>query len=104
MKLASRREGRDGALLVVSRDHTSAVSAAAIAPTLQAALDDWDHVEPALRVLYSEINTGRALGSFPLDEAVLDAPLPRAWQWLDASAFPQHGALMATAFGRSPSD
>lgn len=102
MKLASRRAGRDGALLVVSRDHSSAVSAAGIAPTLQAALDDWQQVEPALLALYGELNAGRARGSHPLDEAALDAPLPRAWQWLDGSAFPQHAALMAKAFGRPP--
>ena len=67
MKLASRREGRDGALLVVSRDHSRAVVAADIAPTLQAALDDWTQVEPALQALYGELNAGRARGSHPLD-------------------------------------
>lgn len=102
MKLASRREGRDGSLLVVSRDHATAVSAASVAPTLQAALEDWEQVEPALQALYGELNAGQARRSFPLQEASLDAPLPRAWQWLDGSAYPQHAALMAKAFGRAP--
>lgn len=102
MKLASRRQGRDGALLVVSRDLGTAVAAAQIAPTLQAALDDWPRVEPALAALYDELNAGIAPGAFALDHADLDAPLPRAWQWLDGSAYPQHGALMARAFDRPP--
>ncbi|HXC60420.1 MAG TPA: fumarylacetoacetate hydrolase family protein [Steroidobacteraceae bacterium] len=100
MKLASRRKGRDGELLVVARDLSSAVSAAHIAPTLQAALDAWENVEPALKNLYALVNAGTASGQFTLDQAVLDAPLPRAWQWLDGSAYPQHGELMATAFSR----
>jgi fumarylacetoacetate (FAA) hydrolase len=102
MKLASRRDGRDGSLLVVSRDLSSALCAARVAPTLQAALDDWEQVEPGLQALYDALNAGRTTHSFRLEEAVLDAPLPRAWQWLDASVFPQHGALMAKAFGRAP--
>lgn len=104
MKLASRRQGRDGELLVVARDHGSAVSAAHIAPTMQAALDDWERASARLAALYGELNVGTAAGAFALDEAVLDAPLPRAWQWLDGSVFPQHAALMAKAFNRSPHD
>jgi fumarylacetoacetate (FAA) hydrolase len=100
MKLASRRQGRDGALLVVARDLATAVDATGIAPTLQAALDDWDRVAPALAQLYSQLNGGKAANAFALDEATLDAPLPRAWQWLDGSVFPQHAALMARAFNR----
>jgi fumarylacetoacetate (FAA) hydrolase len=100
MKLASRRQGRDGALLVVARDLATAVDATAVAPTLQAALDDWDRVLPALARLYSQLNAGTASGAFALDEATLDAPLPRAWQWLDGSVFPQHAELMARAFNR----
>jgi fumarylacetoacetate (FAA) hydrolase len=102
VKLASRRAGRDGALLVVSRDLATAVAAMDIAPTMQAALDDWDAVAPALSGLYSRLNAGAAQGAFQLDQSTLDAPLPRAWQWLDGSAFPQHAALMAKAFGRPP--
>lgn len=100
MKLASRRQGRDGALLVVARDLATAADATAIAPTMQAALDDWDRLAPALAKLYSQLNAGTAAGAFALDEATLDAPLPRAWQWLDGSVFPQHAALMARAFNR----
>ncbi len=102
MKLASKRQGRDGALLVVSRDLANAVAAAQIAPTLQAALDDWPRAAPALAGLYEELNAGTARGVFALDQADLDAPLPRAWQWLDGSAYPQHAALMAKAFNRPP--
>ena len=102
MKLASKRAGRDGALLVVSRDLGTAVAAGDIAPTLQAALDSWEAVAPALRELYARLNAGTAAGAFRLDEAQLDAPLPRAWQWLDGSAFAQHAALMAKAFSRPP--
>lgn len=87
-------------MLVVSRDLTRAVEAIGIAPTLQAALDDWSEVVPALQELSSRLNAGTAAGSFAFDEVELDAPLPRAWQWLDGSAFPQHAALMARAFNR----
>jgi fumarylacetoacetate (FAA) hydrolase len=100
LKLASRRQGRDGALLVVSRDLSSAVDAWHIAATLQAALDDWQRTAPQLAALYERLNAGTAPGAFPLDFATLDAPLPRAWQWLDGSAFPQHAVLMAQAFNR----
>jgi len=102
VKLASRRAGRDGELLVVSRDLATAVAATGIAPTMQAALDDWDVVAPALTGLYSRLNAGTVQDAFQLDQSMLDAPLPRAWQWLDGSAFSQHGALMAKAFGRPP--
>lgn len=102
MKLASLRQGRDGVLLVVARDLSTAVAAGRIAPTMQAALDDWERVAPALADLHAKLNSGAVSGAFELDMAALDAPLPRAWQWLDGSAFPQHGALMAKAFGRAP--
>lgn len=104
MKLATRRRGRDGELLVVSRDLSRAVSAGHIAPTLQAALDDWHNTQPLLERQYAELNAGTTAGAFALDEATLDAPLPRAWQWLDGSVFPQHGTLMARAFNRTPHD
>jgi len=100
MKLASRRKGRDGELLVVARDLASSASAMHIAPTLQTALEEWDRLAPALEELYTRVNEGRAPGQSALDVAALDAPLPRAWQWLDGSAYAQHGELMATAFSR----
>lgn len=104
MKLASRRSGRDGALLVVSRDLQTFVKASPIAPTLQAALDDWESVAPALEDLYGQLNAGKVPSAGPLHAVQLDAPLPRAWQWLDGSAYPQHAVLMAKAFGRPPID
>ncbi len=101
MKLASRRNGRDGALIVVSSDLARAISAAPAAATLQQALDEWDRAAPALERLYADLNAGRVPGE-PLDMAALDAPLPRAWQWLDGSAFPQHAALMQRAYNHPP--
>lgn len=104
MKLASKRRGRDGELLVVSRDLSQAVRAGRIAPTMQHALEDWERARPALEALYEGLNAGTASGAFALKEATLDAPLPRAWQWLDGSVYAQHGALMAKAFNRTPQD
>lgn len=103
MKLATLKDGsRDGQLLVVSRDLTRAVAATSIAPTLQAALDTWMHSEPALAALYAELNAGRAKGAIALDPAQLAAPLPRAWGWLDASAFHSHGDLLEKVFNLAP--
>src|SRR5579863_1697135 len=100
MKLATLKDGtRDGKLLVVSRDLARAVVAVSAAPTLQQALDTWAGSEPRLRTLYDDINAGHAAGSFALDPTQLGSPLPRAWQWLDGSAFPSHGELMAKVFG-----
>ena len=90
MKLASRRSGRDGALLVVARDAASAVDAGAIAPTLQAALDDWDRVAPGLARLYDALNEGRADGAFALELAGIGPPLPRAYQFLDGASYLSH--------------
>lgn len=105
MKLASLNDGsRDGRLLVVSRDLQRAVAAGAIAATLQAALDDWPAVEPALQRLYQRLNADEADGAFALDPAQLAAPLPRAWQWLDGSCFLSHGELMQKAFDLEPID
>lgn len=85
---------------MIARDLASCASAAHIAPTLQAALDDWDAVAPQLEALYARVNEGSVKDQAPLDAAALDAPLPRAWQWLDGSAYAQHGELMAKAFSR----
>ena len=90
MKFASLRRDRDGALIVVSRDLASAVSAADIAPTMQAALDRWPQVEGALRALYEKLNAGQAQGAFALKVEELAAPLPRAYQFLDGAAYPSH--------------
>ncbi len=103
MKLASLRDGSaDGSLVVVSKDLRRAVSARNIAANLRIALEDWSSCEPALRALFAELDRGRASEAFEFAPAEAAAPLPRAWQWLDASAFPTHGALMQRAFGHAP--
>ena len=114
MKLATLKDDtRDGALLVVSRDLQHATVAYDIAPTLQAALDDWDYASPQLQTLYESLNRSpQALGSrvFELDPRRLAAPLPRAYQWLDGSAYLAHvelvrkarGATMPAEFKRDP--
>ena len=98
MKLASLKDGRDGRLIVVSRDLSRAVDARAIAPTLQAALENWDKAAPALTALFESLQAGEAAGAFAFDPAQAAAPLPRAYQWLDGSAFTAHGDLMMQAF------
>lgn len=99
MKLASLKDGsRDGALVVASRDLTRAVAAAAIVPTMQAALENWAEVEPALQALYRRLNLGDAAGAFDFDPAKAAAPLPRAYQFVDASAFLNHGNIMEEAY------
>ncbi|MBA4761650.1 fumarylacetoacetate hydrolase family protein [Sphingomonas sp.] len=97
MRLATlRRGGRDGTLVAVSRDGARVAPVAGYA-TLQAALDDWDAAQPALDAAAQAAESGE--GVQPDDFA---APLPRAWQWLDGSAFANHGALMQLAFGHAP--
>jgi fumarylacetoacetate (FAA) hydrolase len=99
VKLATLPNGtRDGRLVVVSRDLAFAVSAANIAPTLQQALDRWTESAPSLERLYTELCAGRAAGAVAFDARAALAPLPRAWQWLDGSAFQSHGDLMAKVF------
>lgn len=100
MKLATEKNNtRDGALIVVSRDVTKAVSAAHIAPTLQAALDNWNETEPKLQALSDALNAGNAQGAYALNISKLAAPLPRAYQWLDASAYVNHVELVRKARG-----
>lgn len=90
MKLATLADGsRDGRLLVVSPDLSRATAAEGIATTLQAALDDWARVEPRLQALDRQLRAGKA-DSFPLDFQALAAPLPRAYSWIDASAYLSH--------------
>ncbi len=97
MKLASLRSGRDGSLIVVSPDGTRFVRAGSVAPTMQAALDDWDRCEPALRALGPEAAKGEVL-----DPAALAAPLPRAYEWVDGSAYINHIVLVRKARGAEP--
>jgi len=99
MKLASLKHGRDGRLLVVSRDLAQAVDAAHVVPTLQGALDDWSAAEADLRALSDELNAGKAPGAFPFDPAACAAPLPRAYQWADGSAYVNHVELVRRARG-----
>ena len=100
MKLATLKDGsRDGQLAVVSRDLKTAVLADGIAPTLQRALDDWNFIAPQLEALGLELNQGRAKNSFAFDPARCMAPLPRAYQWADGSAYVNHVELVRKARG-----
>jgi fumarylacetoacetate (FAA) hydrolase len=102
MKLATLRAGgRDGTLVVVTRDGSRYTTASAIAPTLQAALDDWARVEPKLRALAGALEAGQAPAQ-PLDVQALHAPLPRAYEWVDGSAFLNHVILVRKARGAEP--
>ena len=96
MKLASLRFGRDGKLVVVSDNLRFYAEAASIAPTLQAALDNWGYVEPMLRNLAVDLNRGSA-SQWAFDENEAAAPLPRAFQWADGSAYVNHVALVRQA-------
>jgi fumarylacetoacetate (FAA) hydrolase len=100
MKLATLNDGtRDGQLAVVSRDLKTAHIADGIAPTLQAALDDWAFIAPQLASLYDELNAGRTRRPFDFDPARCMAPLPRAYQWADGSAYVNHVELVRKARG-----
>ena len=88
MKLGSLKAGgRDGSLIVVSRDLSQAVRATGIAATLQQALEDWEATAPRLNALSAELNQGTDTGAFALDMALLAAPLPRAYEFVDGSAY-----------------
>jgi fumarylacetoacetate (FAA) hydrolase len=100
MKLGSLKEGgRDGTLIVVSRDLTRAVRADGIAPTLQRALEDWSNAAPRLNALSEALNAGTAEGAFDLDMAALAAPLPRAYEFVDGSAYLPHVERVRRARG-----
>lgn len=96
MKLASLKHGRDGHLVVVSRDLTRCADASAVAPTLQAALDDRNAAWPRLQELADALEAGR-IASLPFDPAKCTAPLPRAFQWADGSAYVNHVELVRKA-------
>ena len=98
MKLASLKAGRDGRLVIVSEDLTRFTDATRIAPTLQAALDDWDRAEPHLRELAHSLEVGAA----PVErfhERDCASPLPRSFQWADGSAYVNHVELVRKARG-----
>jgi fumarylacetoacetate (FAA) hydrolase len=100
MKLATYKDGsRDGQLVVVSRDLSLAVYASHIANTLQQVLDDWNYRSPLLQDLYASLNQGRARHAFPFDPKMCMAPLPRAYQWADGSAYLNHVELVRKARG-----
>ncbi len=100
MKLGSLKDGgRDGTLIVVSRDLTRAVRADGIAPTLQRALEDWSNAAPRLNALSEALNAGTADGAFDLDMTALAAPLPRAYEFVDGSAYLPHVERVRRARG-----
>lgn len=109
MKLASLKHGRDGCLVIVNRALDRMADATDVVPTLQAALDDWSELEPLLRERAEALEDSRLPG-LPFDPAACAAPLPRAYQWLDASAYVNHvdlvrrarGAVMPDAFWTDP--
>ena len=102
MKLATLRDGsRDGRLLVVRTDGEAASPAPDAWPTLQRALDDWDAAEPALRELATGLDR-KQLDGMPVDPARLAAPLPRAYEWVDGSAYLNHVILVRKARGAEP--
>lgn len=98
MKLASLKQGRDGRLVVVSKDLTRATDAFFIVPTLQAALDNWERLAPQLQALSEQLEHG-SVPSFRFHESDCASPLPRAYQWADASAFVNHVELVRKARG-----
>jgi fumarylacetoacetate (FAA) hydrolase len=98
MKLATYKDGsRDGQLVIVSRDLTTAHYATGVASRLQQALDDWNFFSPQLQDLYETLNGGKARHAFPFDPAQCMAPLPRAYQWLCGAAYLNHVELVHTA-------
>ncbi len=100
MKLGSLKEGgRDGTLIVVSRDLRQGVRATGIAATLQRALEDWSQVAPRLNALYESLNGGDADGVFDIDLQALAAPLPRAYEFVDGSAYLPHVERVRRARG-----
>ena len=111
MKLATLKDGsRDGALALVSRDLARAIAVPEIAPTLQAALDEWGVVAPHLEKLYAQLNEGKTTGAVAFDPRQAHSPLPRAYQWADGSAYVNHvelvrrsrGAIMPAEFWTHP--
>ncbi len=99
MKLASAKiDGKpDGSLIVVSRDLTRAVDASHIAPILREAVERWSACAGALETLARDLEAGRATASFAFDPAAVRSPLPRAFAWLDGSAYIQHVKLVRKA-------
>lgn len=103
MKLATRNNGtRDGELIVVSRDNQTGVAIPDIAPTMQALLDDWAALAPKADAIYKALNAGDVANSFTVDQSALRSPLPRAYAWIDGSAYINHIVLVRKARGAKP--
>jgi fumarylacetoacetate (FAA) hydrolase len=98
MKLASLKGGRDGRLVVVSRDLSQAADASRVAPTLREALDDWSSAEPRLQEIADSLESGR-IAHAPFDPKKCAAPLPRSFGWADGSAYVNHVALVRKSRG-----
>ena len=100
MKLASLKEGgRDGTLIVVDRDLSRGVRATGIAATLQTALEDWSNIAPRLNALFEQLQSGTAADAFALDVDKLASPLPRAYEFVDGSAYLPHVERVRRARG-----
>jgi len=100
MKLATLKNNtRDGQLVIVSRDLTRAIPVPAVAATLQAALDNWEKVKPTLQNYYDRLNAGELADAIPFDACKTESPLPRAYQWADASAYVNHVELVRKSRG-----
>ncbi|MDE0511172.1 MAG: fumarylacetoacetate hydrolase family protein [Gammaproteobacteria bacterium] len=100
MKLASLKEGgRDGSLIVVNRDMSRAVKVPDIAPTLQAALENWAETEPPLVEVFNRLQEGNVEDAFDFDPKQVAAPLPRSYHWADGSAYVTHVELVRKARG-----
>ena len=98
MKLATLKAGgRDGTLVVVSRDLARCQAVGGVAPTLQKALDEWDAVRPELEAVYDALNHGAARHAMPFEPRACHSPLPRAYQWADGSAYVNHIELVRKA-------
>lgn len=102
MKFASRNNGTpDGELLLVSRDLKKAVVVSQVG-SLRELVEQWDRHIDALQLVYDQLNAGEVTGSFAFDPVAMLAPLPRTWQWIDGSAYPNHAYWMLKSTGREP--
>lgn len=100
MKFATlKTDSRDGALLVVSRDLGKCVAVPEVASTLRKAIEDWDRIAPALNAVYEKLNAGAIAAARPFDPRACHSPLPRAWQFLDGSAYLNHVELVRRSRG-----
>jgi fumarylacetoacetate (FAA) hydrolase len=99
MKLATLKtaNSRDGELCVVSQDLKTAFCVPQIVANLQAALEQWSHYEPILQGIYEDLNAGKLQDAFPFDATLMASPLPRAYQWVDGSAYVNHVELVRKA-------